>query len=96
MKRRALIVAAATVPALSWMQSVFGQAKKQPKLVGVLNFSSGTPGISLAAFREELAARGWKEGEQVVLEVLYAEGDYNRLPALAQALAAKNPRPSSR
>ena len=81
----ALGVAAATPPAL------FAQSKQKPVLIGVLNFGSATPGTSLAAFREELAARGWKESAQVTFEVLHAEGDFSRLPALAQALAAKNP-----
>ena len=91
MKRRALIAAAAVAPALSWMRSVSAQAKKQRVIVGVLNFASGTPGTNIAAFREELAARGWKESAELTLEVLHAEGDSSRLPTLAQALAAKNP-----
>ena len=91
MKRRKLIAAVASVPSLSWIRSVSAQAKKQPVIVGLLNFSSATPGAGLAAFREELAARGWKEGVQLTLDVLHAEGDYNRIPALAQALAVKNP-----
>ena len=91
MKRRALIIAAAAAPTLVWTRPVSGQAKKQPVVIGVLTFGSGSPGTNLDAFRQELAARGWKEGAQVILEVLHAKGDNDRLPVLARALAAKNP-----
>ena len=91
MKRRAFIIAAAAVPAFAWNRRTHGQAKKQPVVVGVLNFGSGTPGNNLAAFREELAARGWKEGAELTVEVVNARGDFDRVPELAQALAAKSP-----
>jgi putative ABC transport system substrate-binding protein len=91
MRRRAVIIAVAAAPAMTWNRPILGQTKKQPVVIGVLSFGSGTPGTNIAAFREELAARGWKEGAQVILEVLHAQGDNERLPALAQALAAKNP-----
>ena len=91
MKRRAFVIAAATTTLVVWNRPVFGQAKRQPLTIGVLSFGTATRGATLAAFREELAARGWKEGPHLTIEVLDAEGDYNRLPLLAQTLAAKNP-----
>ena len=56
------MIATALTPALAWPTFGIAQAKRQPVLVGVLNFGSATPGTSLAAFRKELATRGWKEG----------------------------------
>jgi len=38
------------------------------------------------AFRQELRERGWVEGQNVVIEVRYAEGKVDRLPALVAEL----------
>jgi putative ABC transport system substrate-binding protein len=45
----------------------------------------------LAEFKKELATLGWQEGAHYVIEELYAAGQPNRLPALAEELAAKKP-----
>ena len=58
-------------------------------MVGVFGFGPSATGPE--AFREELAARGWKEGAQITVEVVNASGDYDRLTALARALAGKSP-----
>jgi putative ABC transport system substrate-binding protein len=42
--------------------------------------------FSLAAFREGLQAAGYREGENVVIEYRWAEGNINRLPELAREL----------
>jgi putative tryptophan/tyrosine transport system substrate-binding protein len=43
------------------------------------------------AFHEGMAALGWKLGAQYVLETRYADGVVERLPALAQEIAATRP-----
>ena len=43
------------------------------------------------AFKEGLAALGWKEGANFLLEERWAEGQRERLQPLAEELAAKNP-----
>jgi len=40
----------------------------------------------LAAFRQGLRERGWVEGQNIVIEVRYAEGQVDRLPALVAEL----------
>ncbi len=63
-----------------------------PVTIGWLNFGSlELDAQLLAAFKEGLAALGWKEGSQVVIEERWANGRIERLPLLAQELAAKNP-----
>jgi putative ABC transport system substrate-binding protein len=87
--RRKLLVAlgaAAFSPRMALAQS------KQPVLIGWLNGGSRQMDeSSFAAFKEGLAALGWKEGPQFVIEERWANGRSERLLALAQELAAKKP-----
>jgi putative ABC transport system substrate-binding protein len=87
-----LLLAAAAWPALTWAGAVFAQSKKAPVLIGWLNGGSReSSGHLFLAFKEGLAALGWKEGSQVVIEERWADGRSERLQPLAQELAAKRP-----
>jgi putative ABC transport system substrate-binding protein len=89
--RRHFILAVATWPALAWASAVLAQSK-QPVLIGWLNTGSRESiGHLFAAFKEGLAALGWKEGSNYVMEERWADGRTDRLPALAGELAAKRP-----
>ena len=88
-RRRLLIVfgTAAYAP-----HALFGQTTSQPVLIGWL--SSGTRAgyaLNLAAFKEGMAAFGWKEGATYVLHERWADGQIARLPALAYEIAAYKP-----
>ena len=87
--RRDLLVllgAAAVTP-----RAVFAQSK-QPILIGWLHSDSRkSSGHYLAAFKEGLAALGWKDGSQLVIEERWADGRHARLQPLAEELAARNP-----
>jgi putative ABC transport system substrate-binding protein len=73
------------------MGSAFGQSK-QPLLIGWLHAGSRESNRrSVAAFKEGLAALGWEEGSQVVIDERWADGRRDRLPALARELATKRP-----
>jgi len=70
---------------------VFAQSK-QPLLIGWLHAGSRESNRrSFAAFKEGLAALGWEEGSQIVIDERWADGRSDRLPALAGELAAKGP-----
>lgn len=89
-KRRRLAFALGGAVALP--QLGFAQTKDQPQLIGMLDVGADHTRIGLMeAFRTELAARGWKEGPQVVIKRLSAAGAYDQLPMLAAGLAKKNP-----
>jgi ABC transporter substrate binding protein len=89
--RRAFLLAAAAWPALGWTGSVLAQSK-QPILIGWLNTDlRELSGHHLTAFKEGLAALGWKEGAQYVIEERWANGRVDRLPPLAEELAARKP-----
>ena len=89
-RRRLLIVFATGAYA---PQAVFGQTTmRQPVLIGWL--SPGTRAgnaLNLAAFKEGMAAFGWKEGATYVLRERWANGQIARLPALADEIAADKP-----
>ena len=89
--RRKFLAAGAALPALAWTGALRAQAKPTV-VIGWLAVVSREANVSLLnAFVDGIAALGWKVGEQYVLEERYADSRIERLPALAQELAAKRP-----
>lgn len=69
-----------------------GAQSKQPPVIGWLHFSSReVDGSHLVAFREGLAAQGWNQATQVLIEDRWANGRIERLKPLAEELALKKP-----
>src|SRR4051794_22146702 len=65
---------------------VYAQQQKLP-IVGYLSFTSpGDRPTLVAAFREGLAQAGFIVGQNVTMQYRSADGDYQRLPALAAEL----------
>jgi putative ABC transport system substrate-binding protein len=69
----------------------YGRAQqKAMPVIGLLN--PGSPGPAepfLASLRQGLAETGYVEGRNVAIEYRWAEGHYDRLPALAAELVAR-------
>jgi putative ABC transport system substrate-binding protein len=59
-------------------------------VIGCLNSAAAAPiAHLLAAFRQGLAETGYIEGQNVAIEYRLAEGQYDRLPALAADLVKR-------
>jgi len=62
------------------------QAGKVPRIGYLVQNSAETSQRTHAALREGLRERGWVEGQNIVIEVRYADGKIDRLPALVSEL----------
>jgi putative ABC transport system substrate-binding protein len=87
-KRREFITVLGS--AAVWPASAQAQPAKVAR-VGFLGLVSPSSHASrVAAFRAGLRDLGWMEGRNLVIEFRWAEGNYDRLPALAEELIRLN------
>jgi putative tryptophan/tyrosine transport system substrate-binding protein len=73
----------------AWTLPVRAQTAAMPVIGYLAPESSGPFNSRLKAFREGLADAGYVEGRNVTIDYRWAEGRYDRLPALAVDLASR-------
>src|SRR5262249_18156435 len=86
MRRRELLLGA---PALMTTRAARAQQKAMP-VIGYLGGASPAPFAPfVAAFRQGMSEAGYVEGQNVAIEYHWAEGHYDRLPAMAADLVVR-------
>ena len=86
MRRREFILGGA---AASWAVTARAQQRATPVIGYMDTASASTTAHLVEAFRRGLSAAGFDEGRNVAIEYRWAEGDYNKLPALALELVRR-------
>lgn len=88
MKRRDLLGAFAGLA----LWPSFAKEERRKPVIGFLSSRTADDSVRIvAAFRKGLAEAGYLDGQDATIAYRWAEGDYDRLPALANEIVGLNP-----
>src|SRR5271165_6427938 len=75
--------------AAAWPLAAHAQQTKVPLIGFLSSFSQTQSARPIAEFRRGLSENGFTDGQNVTMELSYADGQYDRLPALADGLVRR-------
>jgi putative tryptophan/tyrosine transport system substrate-binding protein len=75
--------------AAAWPAAAWAQQRPAMQVVGLLSLGSAAVAIGTNAFRRGLEESGYVEGRNVAIEYRYADGQTERLPAMAADLVQR-------
>lgn len=87
--RRRVLLAAATTAALT--STTWAQSSPMPRIAYLSGRSLATDAHLLEAFRQGLKSTGYVDGQNVTMDVRWADGRYDQVPRLAAELVATKP-----
>jgi putative ABC transport system substrate-binding protein len=88
-RREFITIAGATAVSVTSGFTARAQQRETPTIGFLSSRAPGTETHLVAAFREGLADKGFFEGQNIAIEYRWAEGQYDRLPALATELVRR-------
>src|SRR5260370_39407201 len=80
---------AAAAPSMFWPRSASAEQAPMPVIGFLSSASPQSYAHVVAAFRQGLKEVGYLEGQNIAIEYRWAEGQYDRLPALAAELVRR-------
>src|SRR5437868_13490058 len=84
--RRRQVIGLLGGAAVAWPRVIGAQQSSMPVIGYLSTLSEAQVRGSVDAFRRGLGETGFIEGRNIIVEYRYAEGQYERLPALAAEL----------
>jgi putative ABC transport system substrate-binding protein len=88
MKRRTFVTLLSS--SLAWPIAAPAQQKAMPVIGYLSTNSANIPAGEVEAFRDGLKASGFVEGRDVAIDYRFADGNYDRLPTLADEFVARS------
>jgi putative tryptophan/tyrosine transport system substrate-binding protein len=72
-----------------WLQEARAQQPVMPVIGSLYGVSAAEWAIPMAGFRRGLSEWGFDEGRNVVIDYRWAEGQFDRMPAMAADLVSR-------
>jgi putative tryptophan/tyrosine transport system substrate-binding protein len=91
MRRREFIVGMGATATMGWQCGALAQVTRERRLAVLSPQSAAAASGNIAALRDALRQLGHIEGQNLSLDLRFADGNLDRLPALATELVAQKP-----